>query len=295
MLYGMVSAFLVHPGVIAPSRRVRRWNLCSARRGVLKMEQRSQSKVEAEKFSVRNALGVTLSCVMDKDATLDSRAPLYVLVHGYRDSKYGKLVSSVAAELNARGRRTVRFDCTGNGESGGEFTYSNYRGEAEDLRSVIEHVRGDGEEIAGIVGHSKGAGVVLIYAEKYGDVPTVAALAPRFHMSTGVVERFGDEVINQVRQQGQVEVTAKDGFKFILTKHALDDRLSLDMGAVARGIPKNCSVVVVHGDADSIIPVSHANDFVSELKCTNKKEIIQGAGHGFRGFEMQVVDAFFFS
>lgn len=33
-----------------------------------------------------------------------------------------------------------------------------------------------------IVVHSKGAGVVLIYDHNFGDMPLVAALAPRFHM-----------------------------------------------------------------------------------------------------------------
>lgn len=240
-------------------------------------------------FVVQNASGVSLSGIMD--LTSNAGAPVFVLVHGFRDSKNGRFVTKVAQELTSRGKKTVRFDCTGNEESGGEFTYSNYSGEAEDLRAVGAYIRAQGERVDAIVGHSKGAGVVLMYAQKYGDVPLVAALAPRFHMSTGVVERFGQDVIDTVRETGSALNTAKDGFTYTLSKEALDDRLSIDMGEVGKGIRNGIHVVVVHGSDHKVIPVSHADEFEGcILNC--KKVIIEGAGHGFRGKEGKVVDAF---
>lgn len=41
-------------------------------------------------------------------------------------------------------------------ESEGNFQYGNYRKEAGDLRSVIQHFLGEEREIIAIVGHSKG-------------------------------------------------------------------------------------------------------------------------------------------
>ena len=41
-------------------------------------------------------------------------------------------------------------------ESQGSFEYGNYRREAEDLRSVLQHLRGENREISAIIGHSKG-------------------------------------------------------------------------------------------------------------------------------------------
>ena len=41
-------------------------------------------------------------------------------------------------------------------ESQGSFQYGNYRREAEDLRSVLQHLRGENRVISTIIGHSKG-------------------------------------------------------------------------------------------------------------------------------------------
>lgn len=41
-------------------------------------------------------------------------------------------------------------------ESEGSFRYGNYRREADDLRSVIQHFLGENLSITAIVGHSKG-------------------------------------------------------------------------------------------------------------------------------------------
>ncbi len=241
-------------------------------------------------FTIHNANGVSLSCLLDKSPS--DKAPLYVLVHGFRDSKNGKFISKVADEMFLQGAQTCRFDCTGNGESGGQFAYANYRSEAEDLRAVVMHLRSEGHTVTGVVGHSKGAGVVLIYAQKYGDVDEVAALAPRYVMNTGIEERFGKEILEKVRENGQAEVTnPKDGFKFILSKESLIERETLNMGDIAKGISQNVRVVVVHGDKDGVIPVKDADKFDSDIK-NCKKAIVAGGDHNFRGKEKQVVDAF---
>lgn len=49
------------------------------------------------------------------------------------------------------------IDCSGNGESGGEFEFGNYWKEVEDLRSVVGFVREvKKRSVKAIVGHSKG-------------------------------------------------------------------------------------------------------------------------------------------
>ena len=251
----------------------------------------SASPTTLTNFTVTKKNGVCLSCILDP-VTSNQEAPLYVLVHGYRDSKKGRFMMKLVNELSSRGVRTARFDTTGNGQSAGDFTYADYFGEAEDLRDVIQHLTNSmGLKVDGIVGHSKGAGVVLIYAQKYGDVSLVVPLAPRYRMKTGIVERFGTDLLNECRQNGSVEITDRDGFKFALTKASLEERESMDMGVIARGIQPQTRVVLVHGDADTTIPVIDADEFDRDLDHL-EKIIIPGADHGFRGKEVEVVDAF---
>lgn len=56
------------------------------------------------------------------------------------------------------------------------------------------------------LGHSKGANDVLLYASIYDDVPLVVSLASRFDMKRGVRQRFGDEILKKVEEEGEVEV-----------------------------------------------------------------------------------------
>jgi len=46
----------------------------------------------------------------------------------------------------------------------------------------------------------------LLYASIYDDVPLVVNLASRFDMTRGVRQRFGDEILKKVEEEGKVEV-----------------------------------------------------------------------------------------
>jgi uncharacterized protein len=248
----------------------------------------------ATPFSVRNARGERLACLLDVPSShaAPAPAPVAVLVHGFRDSKEGHCISTVAAELLARSVfQCVRFDCSGNGESEGTFQFSNYRDEAEDLRAVIVHVRTSlKRRVDCIIGHSKGADVVLLYASKYHDVPFVVNLAARYEMGAGVEERFGADTVAQLTAAGSVPVTLKDGFKFTLSREALDERLGLDMEAAARAIPAHVQVLTVHGAADKTIPVADGEKFHSVI-ANSRLCILPDCNHNFRDAAAAAVDA----
>lgn len=243
----------------------------------------------ATPFTVRNPRGEALSCVLDPG--LPSQ-PVAVFVHGFRDSKNGRCVRSVAEELAARGLwRTLRFDCSGNGQSEGAFQFANYEQEMHDLRAVVLHARQQlALDVACIVGHSKGAGVVLLYAQNFHDVRLVVSLAARFHMACGVKERFGESLVAECMEKGKVEVTLRDGFTFFLTKDSLHERLRLDMGDVASAIPSSIAVLTIHGEQDTTIPVGDAFEFDARI-ANHTLRVLPAACHKFIGFQVDVVDA----
>ncbi|KAJ4890412.1 alpha/beta-Hydrolases superfamily protein [Raphanus sativus] len=79
-----------------------------------------------------------------------------VLCHGFRSSKNHQIMKNVAAALEKEGISAFRFDFSGNGESEGSFYYANYNHEADDLRSVIQHLSDMNRVVPIILGHSKG-------------------------------------------------------------------------------------------------------------------------------------------
>lgn len=51
--------------------------------------------------------------------------------------------------------------------------------------------------------------MVLIFAHEYGDELFVATMAPGFRMSTGVLERFSEDVIDSARKAGSALIAAR--------------------------------------------------------------------------------------
>ena len=77
-------------------------------------------------------------------------------------------------------------------------------------------------------------------------------------------ERFGDEVLARVQKLGQVPMTVKNDsgqtVKWLLTKKAIEERLSIDMEAAAKRISLS-EVLTVHGKADATIPYQDGEAF----------------------------------
>lgn len=124
-------------------------------------------------------------------------------------------------------------------ESQGSFQYGNYRREAEDLRSVLQHLRGENRGISAIIGHSKGlktsnkggfgfqekgniktetlllllsgGNVVLLYAAKYKDVETVVNISGRFFLERGIEGRLGKDYFRRIKENGFIDVRNRKG------------------------------------------------------------------------------------
>lgn len=217
--------------------------------------------------------------------------PVTILCHGFRDSKYGQVVSSLAEGLPFD---TVRFDFSGNGESEGTFRYSNYADEVQDLRAVVMALRKWGAKVEGIAGHSKGGNVVLMYASRYGDVDTVINVSGRYEMKRGVAERFGKEKMDMLLAGKSVLIRSidkeKKAYEYTVTPEELQARMRIDMEATVKAISAETRVLTIHGDCDETIPVDDAWS-IGECVRNGEVESVKGAGHTFCGFMERVTDA----
>ncbi|GIL56891.1 hypothetical protein Vafri_12179 [Volvox africanus] len=209
---------------------------------------------------------------------------IFIFCHGYASSKDGFLFPRLAEELASRGRSSLRFDFSGNGESEGTFSFGNYFREVEDLRAAVEFARNTLKlNVAAIVGHSKGGNVVLLYASRYDDIPHVVSVAGRAIMSRGVKERLGEDVLQRLDREGVIaqEVSSSSGrrIKYLLTKEGVDERMNLDMLAEAAKI--RAQVLVLHGSSDNVIPVEDAHELAARIPHSTLC-VVEGADHNFR-------------
>lgn len=244
----------------------------------------NQTASEVEKITVQNKHGEKLVGLLHETGSKE----LVILCHGFRSTKESSTIASLADSISKQGTSVFRFDFAGNGESEGSFQYGNYMREADDLRSIVLYFSGGTHLIATILGHSKGGDVVLLYASRYHDVPTVINVSGRYNLEKGIEERFGKDFMQNIKQDGFFDVKAKTGeVMYRVTEESLMERLGTNMHEACTSIEKSCRVLTVHGSSDEVIPIEDAYEF-DKIIPNHTLRIIQGADHRYSKHKTQL-------
>ncbi|CAK7352944.1 unnamed protein product [Dovyalis caffra] len=232
---------------------------------------------QQQRVVIENSHGEKLVGILHETGSKE----LVILCHGFQSSKERIPMVNLAAALEKEGISTFRFDFAGNGESEGWFQYGNYRREAQDLRSVVQHFQGEKRVISAVIGHSKGGNVVLLYSSQYNDVHTVVNISGRFNLERGMEARLGKDFLHRLKQHGYIDVTNRKGkFEYRVTEESLKDRLTTDNHRVCLLIQQECRVLTVHGSMDKIVPVEDALQFAKFIP-NHKLHIMKGADHEY--------------
>lgn len=192
----------------------------------------------------------------------DPAGPTIVFCHGWGDSRIGALVR--VPYLAPRARRLIAFDWPRNGEADGKFTLGVR--EHEDVLAVIERVEGP----VVLHGWSLGAGVAIAAAASCERVSGVVAESPYRHAITPA-----RNVIRMMSMphRGVLPVAMWTlGTRFgVGPGWAHFDRAEIVQDAA-------CPLLVIHGDADDICPISDGKDIAAAVP-SGSFTAIEGAGH----------------
>jgi pimeloyl-ACP methyl ester carboxylesterase len=199
------------------------------------------------------------------------RAPGVVLCHGMESTKEGTKHRLLADSLAAAGLWALRFDFSYVGESEGDFADLTFRGEVDDLAGAWDFFATCCRGPVGIFGSSMGGTVALLFAAEEPRVRSLAVIAavarPR-----RIVEELRPDELERWRREGAFSL---GGVR--LKRTFLEDIEELDVLGACRRI--RCPTLVVHGDADRVVPVSDASELAAalggEVRCT----IVPGGDH----------------
>ncbi|PIA26427.1 hypothetical protein AQUCO_09300016v1 [Aquilegia coerulea] len=222
-----------------------------------------------------------------------------ILCHGLLSNKESNVMVNIAVALQKKGITSFRFDFAGNGyinnmvyrlsfrESEGTLQDIYWR-EVDDLHSVIQHFSTQNCLPTAIIGHSKGGDVVLLYPSKYHDIRTIVNISGRYDLKKGIEERLGKDFMEKIKEEGFIDVKNKQGIiTYRVTKENLEERLTTDIHGSCLQIEKECRVLIVHGSADTIVPIQDAHDFTKIIpNC--KLEIIKKANHGYTSHQAKL-------
>lgn len=211
---------------------------------------------------------------------VEEKLPVIIYAHGLGGSyQYG---IPYARAMASRGFAVYCFDFCGGSpgsRSDGEQTEMSVFSEQQDLEAVIGMLRAReeiDEENIFLLGSSQGGMVsAMTAADHEEEIAGAVLLYPAFVLVDDAKERFAsvedvpDTYEHLFMQVGRAYAEA-----------LLDDDVYADIAGYAR------DVLIIHGDADPIVPLSYSQKAVQVLPSAELK-VIPGAGHGFSGEDEQ--------
>ena len=228
--------------------------------------------MKEEKVSFLNQRGRRLAGVIARPV-LGEAAALVVMAHGMLSGKNSPKHVALSRWLADRDIASLRFDFTSRYESEGPIEEMTYAQGVEDLSAAVSF----GQEALGSLplglhGSSMGGAVVLLYAAQHGGVDAISTIAAVGHPAALWSEWLGPEGLARWERE---EWTTFEEHRIPWSFYR--DALSKD--AIAAAAHVRCPLLVVHGDADTIVPVGQAEAIHGAAPGPKRLVIIAGGGH----------------
>lgn len=211
---------------------------------------------------------------------------LVILSHGITSNKdESGIYTRFVDEFLSPGLDSVRFDFRGHGDSRMPTTSVTIAGEILDFMAVVKWARAQKYKRLYHVSASFGCGITLLSAAQFDlrDFARVAFWNPviRYdHTFTQAVLPWGRTFFNQTRMD---ELAHREGTPIPQTSFTVGPAMTMEllqMRPHETTWPVEVPLLVVHGDADHLVPHQDAADYCARNKGTVFKTI-PGADHGF--------------
>ena len=216
---------------------------------------------------IRNRSGESLDYTFHPGSRADA---LVILGHGVTGNKDRQHLVALADGLAALGWPCLRISFSGNGASEGRFGDCSITKEIGDLQAVLDVVPNNVN--VAYAGHSMGGAVGVLTAARDIRIRALVSLAGMTRTAAFVEREFSG-------------VTPDAGFmwedeNFPLSSTFVDDLKLIDNTLDAAEAVTQ-SWLLIHGDADDLVPVQDGLDAFAAATCEKQWLEISGAGHSF--------------
>lgn len=167
----------------------------------------------------------------------------------------------LSAELARLGIAVLRFDFTGLGGSGGEFSSTNFSSNVSDIVAAAEYLDQNFEAPALLIGHSLGGAAVLAVAAQIPGVKAVITIGAPSD-TAHVIENFGSS-LEEIESEGDAQVNL-GGRTFKIRKQFVDDVRSAKLLDAVRTMRK--PLLILHSPVDAIVGIDHAAEIFQAAK-----------------------------
>jgi pimeloyl-ACP methyl ester carboxylesterase len=247
--------------------------------------------IKKENYNIPGAKGRGMLA----DITYDTRhknGPVVIFAHGFKGFKDWGAHNLVANYFAEHGFKYLKFNFSHNGTTADKptefadliaFSDNTFSIELEDLHDVIDFVCNGSsmKAVPGVylIGHSMGGGISIIQTAEDGRVRRLVTMAS----ISGFRNLWPKEAEEQWKLSGIMYMPNKrTGQEMPLKASLLNDLRNnparLDILAKAAQVKQPW--LIVHGDEDTTVPLSHAKELHKANK-QSKLKIIKGGDHTF--------------
>ncbi len=227
-------------------------------------------------FPLQTMAGLRLDHAYRGVAGAPAGAPqtLVIVGHGVTSHWDRPWQTDLARALARAGTASLLLSFAGNGSSEGSFEESTPTREAADLGRVIDAVTAWGVERVIYAGHSMGGAVGVLRASVDPRITALVSLAGMFHVHAFMQRTFGH------LEHGVGLMLDKPGCVWNRALEADAEQLgSLVAQAAAVQVPW----LLVHGDADELVPVQDSIDAHAAAGGRPDLVVLPGVDHRFTG------------
>jgi putative redox protein len=229
--------------------------------------------VKSRRVTFANRAGLELAGILDlPDA--DPPAATALFAHCFTCGKNLKSIVHIDKELTARGIGVLRFDFTGIGESGGDFSRTNLTTNREDLLAAAAYLTESQLAPRLLVGHSLGGAAVLQAARDLPSVTAVAVIAAPSEPShlNPLLLRKREEAL----ARGEAELSLA-GRTFVLRPEFFAD---LEAHAGRQAVADlGRALLILHSPLDDIVDIQHAAALFRAARHPKSFVSLDGADH----------------
>lgn len=209
--------------------------------------------MQSQNVEFSNAAGDPLSGVLeipDGDA-----AAWAIFAHCFTCSKKSLAASRVARGLAERGIGVLRFDFTGLGESGGDFSTSGFSSDVADLLAAAEWMSAAGRTPSLMIGHSLGGAATVVAAKLLDDVKAVVTIGAPSNAGH-VIDQFRESV-PEIEAEGRAQVNL-GGRPFTLSRSFLEEIGKTTVLDSVKQLRK--PFMILHAPGDETVGIDNATD-----------------------------------
>lgn len=188
------------------------------------------------------------------------RFPCAILSHGLVSSKESSKYMALSEQFAEAGIASCRFDYHGCGESGGNIEETTLSIRLDNLNAITDYVLshpGVDPQKTGIIGSSFGGSTALLKAARDERIRCLSLWATPY-----ILENKEDGTISDI----------------VFRETIFTDFQSYDILAEAR---KVSHALVIHGEADEVVPCAEGKAIYKRLSKPKSLEIIKGGDHIF--------------